>query len=140
MTQAVQTGQFFNPTQCAQTIELNTPLTLTLASSTNSADLQNPNCRGVVVFVDLTAGSGTSPTLTVTIQGKDPASGKYYTLLASSALAVTSSTQLTVYPGVTASANVSASMVVPSQWRISTAIGGSNTPLVTGTISAVLIP
>lgn len=137
MTQTV-TG--FNPTLPPQTVELSTPLSLTLASSTNSNDLTNPNCRGCVVIVDLTAGSGTSPTLTVTIKGKDPASGKYYTILASAALAVTSTTQLTVYPGIAVTSNVSASTVLPSQFRIEGAIGGSNTPLVTGTVSCVLIP
>jgi len=107
--------------------------------TTNSADQVNVNCRGIVVNVNISAITGTSPTLTVTIQGKDTLGSAYYTLLASAALNATGSTQLTVYPGSVVTSNVSANGALPNVWRVSAAIGGT-TPAVTATIGAVLIP
>lgn len=130
----------YNPTLALQTTELGALVTMAAATAAvNSADQTNP-MRGLIVGVNITALAGTSPTLTVTIQGKDPTSGTYYTVLASAALAATGFTELIVYPGATASSNVAVSRPLPSQWRIITAIGGSATPTVTATICATLIP
>lgn len=107
------------------------------AAGVNSADQANSSARGVKVVVDITAITGT-PTLTVTLQGKDPISGKYYTLLASAALSAVGTTVLTVYPGLTAAANLTANDVLPATWRVITAIGGT-TPAVTATIAATLL-
>lgn len=120
-----------------QTIELPTSagLSYTLASSgTNTPDLGNPNCRGVVVFANVTAGA--TPSLTVTIQGKDPVSGTYYTILTGTAITSNTNAAIRVYPGIAVSAGSTASDILPSQWRISTAITGT----VTATVSAVLLP
>lgn len=108
------------------------------AVGANGADQVNYNARGVKVVIDITAITGTGPTLTVTLQGKDPVSGKYYTILASAALAAVATTVLTVYPGIAASTNVAANDVLPRDWRIVTAIGGT-TPAVTATVGASLI-
>lgn len=114
-------------------------VTHTAASAgVNSADQVNYNARGVKVVVNVTAITGTAPTLTVAIQGKDNASGVYYTLLSSAAISATGTTVLEVYPGVTAAANASASTTLPRTWRISTAIGGT-TPAVTATVGASVI-
>jgi hypothetical protein len=105
-------------------------------SATNTgADLTNLNCRGVVVTVDITT-VGTA-TWTIAIQGKDPVSGKYNTLLTSAALAANATTMLTLYPGLTAIANVTVSGVLPITWRIVATLGGSGN--ITGSIGAVLI-
>ena len=113
--------------------------TLTAASTGgNSVDQNNAQCRGVVVGVNITAITGTSPTLTVTIQGKDTASGEYYTLLASAALTAVGFTELMVYPGATVTANVAASSPLPQTWRVSYAVGGT-TPAVTATVGACLL-
>ena len=104
----------------------------------NTADLYNIPCKGVVVVINITAITGTTPTLTVTVQGKAPAGNVYYTILASAALAATGQTVLRVYPGLTAAANLTASDVIPRTWRISYTIGGT-TPAVTATIDAMLI-
>lgn len=104
----------------------------------NGADQLNLNARGLKLVIDITTITGTTPTLTVTIQGKDPVSGKYFTILASAALNATGTTVLTVYPGLTASANVTANDVLPRDWRVITAIAGT-TPAVTATIGASLI-
>jgi hypothetical protein len=95
-----------------------------------SADQQNIGRRGLKMIVDATAGTGT---ITVTIQGKDPLSGKYYTILASTALAVTSTTPLTIYPGAPVTANVSVNDLLPATWRVSAVIA---TNPVTATIGA----
>lgn len=97
----------------------------------NSADQDNINHRGVQLVVNISAetAGGSTHTIVVTIQGKDPASGSYYTLLASANLTATGTTILTVHPSVVASANVAASHSLPRTWRVlvtHTADGASN--------------
>lgn len=108
------------------------------AAGVNGADQTNPGRRGVQLGINITALGGVSPTLTVTIQGKDPVSGQYYNLLTSAAIAATGFTLLTVYPGAPATANVSAPQSLPLTWRVITAIGGT-TPAVTATVAANLL-
>lgn len=116
-----------------------TLLTLAAASASGQIVAQdNPFWRGVQIGVDITAITGTSPTLTVIVEGLDDASGKYYTLLSSAALTATGTTLLTVYPGVTAAANGAASQALPKTWRIRYTIGGTG-PAVTATVGASLI-
>lgn len=100
-----------------------------------SADQTNPLSRGLQLNINITSITGTAPTLTVTIQGKDPVSGVYYPLLTSAALAAAGLTSLTLYPGATVAAMVAASQVLPLTWRISYAIAGT-TPAVSATIAA----
>ena len=114
------------------------PVSFTAATGTlTSSDLPN-ECAGLHLVVDITAISGTSPTLTVTIEGKDMTSGKYYTILASAALNATGTTVLRVYPGLAASANVTANDALPACWRVK-AVAGGTTPTITATIGASLI-
>lgn len=102
-----------------------------------SADQTNLSARGVNVVVDLT--TVTTATVTVTIQGKDAASGKYYTLLAGSAKTSAGTTLMTVYAGTPASSNVAAGVPLPKVWRVSVAIADNGgTAAVTGTIGASL--
>ncbi|MHB1310545.1 MAG: hypothetical protein ACYC3L_00915 [Gemmatimonadaceae bacterium] len=112
-------------------------VTLTAAATGgNSTDQVNTTWRGLTVGINVSAITGTSPTLVVTIQGKDPASGTYYTLLASASITAAGYTTLTVYPGLPATANVSANALLPQNWRVLYAITGT-TPAVTATVSAV---
>jgi hypothetical protein len=104
----------------------------------NGSDQTNRRGRGIALVIDISAITGTSPTLTLTIQGKDPVSGKYYTLLGSAALTAVGTTVLTVYPGLTAAANVVANNVLPRSWRVISAIGGT-TPAVTATVAACVL-
>jgi hypothetical protein len=112
-------------------------LTALGAGTVNTADFTNPRSRGLQLIIDITAITGT-PTLTVTIQGKDPVSGKYYALLVSTALNAVATTVLRVYPGLTASNNLVASDIVPSTWRVSYVVAGG-TPVVTAKIAAQLV-
>lgn len=114
---------------------------VTLAASAvsgNSVDLTNVNGHGLQLGINITAITGTVPTITVTIQGKDIASGQYYTLLQSAAIATTGFTLLTLFPGATATANVSSPQVLPRTYRILYTIAGT-TPAVTATIGASVV-
>lgn len=86
-------------------------------ATVNGADRTNDDARGVSVVIDVTA-VGVTPSVVFTIQGKDGASGKYYTLLASAAITGTGTTRLRVYPGIVVAANLSASDVLPRRWRV----------------------
>lgn len=108
------------------------------SAGTTGTDTQVNNHRGIILHINISAISGTGASLTVTLKGKDHLSGQYYTVLASSALTTTGLTVLRVYPGLTASANVTANDVLPGIYRIDTTIAGT-TPSVTATVSAVLI-
>ncbi len=98
-----------------------------LASAARTADVNTEDqhnahihghpIRGVKVTIDATAIAAT-PSVVFTIQGKDPLSGQYFTVLASAAVTATGTTVLTVYPGIAASANVAASDVMPTTWRV----------------------
>lgn len=105
------------------------------AVGATSADFRDEGARGLIVGINVATIIGTTPTLTVTIQGKDPHSGTYYTVLASAAISAAGYTELIVCPGTTAAANVAVSRPIPRDWRISTTIGGT-TPAVTASISA----
>lgn len=83
----------------------------------NSADLRNVSARGVHLIIDVTAEAGTH-SLIVTIEGKDPVSGKYYTILASAAITAVGTTVLRVYPGLVAVASLTVNDVLPLVWRV----------------------
>jgi hypothetical protein len=119
--------------------QLGALITHTAASAgVTGGDQDGSQHKGILVFINITAISGTSPTLTVTLEGKDEVSGQHYTILASAALNATGFTVLRVFPGLTASANLTASDVLPTNWRVKSVIGGTG-PSVTATISAALI-
>ena len=108
------------------------------AAGSNGADQTNAGGRGVKLVIDITALTGTVPTLTVTIQGKDAASGKYYNILVSTALAAVATTVLEVYPGILAVANLATGVTLPRTWRVIAVIAGT-TPTVTATVGASVI-
>lgn len=47
-------------------------------ASVNSADIINQSGSKLAVYLDVTAASGTTPTLDIAVKAKDPASGKYF--------------------------------------------------------------
>lgn len=116
--------------------QIGTVITHTAASAgVSSANLGTNTGLGLLVFINITAITGTTPTLTVTVKGLiDEAATATYTILASAALNATGLTVLRIYPGLTASANVTANDVVPGFCRVDTVIGGT-TPAVTATIT-----
>lgn len=86
-------------------------------ASLNSPDIENMNGRGVKVVIDVTADPAAA-SVVFTIQGKDPASGKYYDLLSSVAIDSVGTTVLTLYPHVDGVSNVSKNDVLPRHWRV----------------------
>lgn len=119
---------------------LGTVLTHTAASTgASSPVLDTHQGRGILVLINVTALSGTSPSLTVTIKGCTDILGSVtYTQLASAAITTTGLTKLTIYPALPASANAVAQDTVGCFTRIDTTIGGTG-PSVTATISAQLL-
>jgi len=95
-------------------------------TTTSSADLDNPNARGVHVIVNVS--SYVSGTWTPIVQAKNPATAAYYTLLTGTGITGTGVTVLKVYPGLVAASNV-ANDVVPKTWRIT--MSGGSTPVAT---------
>lgn len=105
-----------------RTFALNIPAGATTTQT--GPDMQNPDNRGVSVILDTTViGTGS---VTLTIQGKDVASGKYYTLLAGAAVATNATNRYTVYPGAAVAANVSANDQLPAVWRILVTANNAN--------------
>jgi len=86
-------------------------------ATTNSGDIANQNFRGVHVVIDVTVDPAAA-SVVFTIQGKDPLSGKYYTILASAAVAAVGTTVLRVFPGSTVTANAAANDGLPRVWRV----------------------
>ena len=107
------------------------------AGTVQSSTINNPYGRGIKLVVNVSAISGTSPSLVVTLQGHDPSRNVNYTLLASAAITAVGTTVLTVYPGLVAAANSVANDVLPIQWNVKAVVSGT-TPSVTATVGASL--
>lgn len=94
------------------------------AATQNTADQQNLTGRGLRVVLDVTVpGTGS---ITLTIQGKDPASGKYYTLLQGAAVTTLTTNVYEIYPGITAVANQAANLSLPRVWRVLVTANNAN--------------
>lgn len=100
--------------------------------------LRNDEASAAAVVVDITAISGTTPTLTVIVEALDAASGKYVTLIQSTALAAVGTTLLRVGPGLTAAANLTVNGIVPRLFRVRYTIAGT-APSVTFSVGAALV-
>lgn len=89
------------------------------------ADQTNyPGYRGIRVVVDTTVfGTGS---VTVQIQAKDTASGKYHTLLTGAAIVSVSTNVYTIFPGAPVTANVSANTQLGPLWRILATANNAN--------------
>lgn len=105
-------------------------------ATADSSDFTNPDARGLHLIIDVTSVTLT-PSVVFTISGKDPLSGKYYTLLTSAAITATGTTVLKLYPGLTAAANTVASDVLPRTWRVTATHG--DTDSITFSVSANLL-
>lgn len=105
------------------------------AVSLNSADQVNVGGNSVHCVLDTTAF--TSGSVTLTIQGKDPASLKYYTLLAGAAVVGVTTNVYKVGKGLPATANVSANDVLPTVWRVN--IVGAATPISTYSVGCMVM-
>lgn len=103
--------------------------------TTSSTDQTNYNSRGLHVVLDVTsAGTGS---ITLTVEGKDSLSSKYYTLLAGVAVTTNSTNVYKVYPGLPATANVSANDIVPRTYRVTVTANNANS--VTYSVASLLV-
>lgn len=100
-----------------------------VTSNQNGPDIPNYEGDGLLAVIDITTLTGSAPTATFTIEGKDPASGKYYTLLATAALAAAGTTVLHLGRGILAAANLAANVNIPSILRCRVTTGGTVTNL-----------
>jgi hypothetical protein len=119
--QATQSGTWTISTQVAD-------LTL-LASAAQTttqtlADQSNPAARGVRVVLDMTTvGTGS---VTLEIDAKDVASGKYMVLLTGAAVTTNSTNVYIVHPDLTAAANSIAKDILPRTWRVKVTANNAN--------------
>ncbi len=97
---------------------------LVRGATNSSADQINYNARGLHVVFDITAVPGVQ-TVTLSIEGKDPVSGKYYTLLTGAAEVGVATRIYRLYPGLTAVANTTVSDILPRTWRVTVAHSGA---------------
>lgn len=107
---------------------LNESVTLLASASRTttqtSADLSNLSGNKLVVVLDMTTvGTGS---VTVTINGKDPASGKYYLLLSGAAITTNSTNRYVVGAAAATTANVSVNDLVPSTFQIVVTANNAN--------------
>jgi hypothetical protein len=72
---------------------------------------------GVIVVIDATAKAST-PSVVFTVQGYDEISGKWYDILASTAVTDVSTTKLVVDPRVTVAANAAAAHPLVPKMRV----------------------
>ena len=107
----------------------------TFTSSTfNSSAFTNETFRGAHFIVKVSAY--TSGSYAVNIQGYNPTSDEWYTILAGSPIASNGDTVLKVYPGIGVVANGSASDFLPYIWRVQ--LIGASTPSMTISVGANL--
>lgn len=125
------------------TVQASAAITAT-TTNIDSGDLSigTAHYKGLQLYMDITAKSGTSPTLDVKLQVKDPVSAKFIDMTSVNFAQKTDTFTgyLSVYPGVAETANVSINDTLPKTWRIVCTIGGTDTPTFTFSLGACLIP
>jgi len=88
------------------------------------ADQANFAGKGIRVTLDVTvAGTGS---ITLEIDAKDPASGKYLALLTGAAVTTVSTNVYVIHPELTAAANSIAKDVLPHTWRVKVTANNAN--------------
>lgn len=99
-----------------------------------SADQTNTNYRGLILVCNISGIVG--GTIAVSVQGKDPVSGNYYTLFTGAAVATAILTTYQVYPGSIPAVSTY-NGPLPYAWRVM--VTAVNALPVTYTVSATLI-
>jgi len=98
-------------------------------SSGNSADQTNYNAKGAIFYLNITAVSGTAPTLDVIVQVKDPTSGIYSPIVAFPQQTSAATKKVIVYPGATdvdLKFDDENDVALPRTYRVRYVIGGTN--------------
>lgn len=105
-------------------------------ASVDSADFTNFNGNGAHFVIDVSAITAT-PSIVVTIQGKDLISSNYYDILVGAAITTVGTTILKVYPGINGLANAIANDILPRIFRVS--VANADADSITYSISAALV-
>ena len=101
-----------------------------LASAARTAapddvQIDNMSCAGAHIIIVVTAKTS-SPSIVVTVSGKDVSSGNLYTVLTSAAITATGTTVLKIFPGAVGDPDLVANDFLPKTTIISVAHGNSN--------------
>ena len=93
-------------------------------TQTSPDQVHNAGIGTLAVILDMTTvGTGS---VTLTINAKDPASGKYFLLLSGAAVTTNSTNVYRVNPFIPASANVTAQVAVPKTFQIVVTANNAN--------------
>ena len=113
-----------------------------LGTTTASTPVASHGARGIIIYMEVTAVSGTSPTLDSKVQGYDALGDVWHDITGAVFAQKTGagSDYLTIYPGIGETANEAVSDVIPALIRVHSTIGGSSTPTVTFRLGGVIIP
>lgn len=111
----------------------------TVTVTTNLSDFSDNSATGAIFMLNITAASGTTPTLDLKLQAKSAKQGIYIDIPGASFAQKTAAgtDMLVVAPGVTVSANKAVAMVLPVTMRWVATIGGTTPSF---TFSIVSIP
>ncbi len=111
---------------------------LASAARTTEQLIENTNQkgRGIHLTIDVTLDPAAA-SITPSIEGKDPASGKFYTILAGAAIADTGIVTLKVFPGAPVVADLSENDILPATWRFKMAV--ADTASMTYSVGASVI-
>lgn len=91
-----------------------------------SADIPTNGALNLVFVLDATANPGGLGSVTVKVQGKDKASGKYYDILAGAAVTTVSTNRYKVLPNIAAVANSIAQDLIPDMIRFIVTANNAN--------------
>lgn len=131
---AATIGEQLVPTQIAY-------FTSEARTSSEDGDLaMNHRGKGVSLHLEITAASGSSPTLDIKLQGYDELGAGYFDIPGAvfAQATGTGTDELVLYPGVAETSNVSVSDILPRVSRAVATIGGSS-PSFTFTLGGSLI-
>lgn len=108
-------------------------------ASTASADIINPSCRGIMIFLDISIASGTGG-LQVTLQVKNPITGAYSQVNPSpAAITIITPAVYVIYPGATGgNVNQVTGEPIPRTFRIRVVHGDATS--YTYSVSYCLLP
>lgn len=108
----------------------------------NGATQTNFNAAGALVWINVSAVTGTTPTLTVRLQWSPDGGTTWVDLDTTNAqtasITATGTFVLRVYPGITTAANAALNSPLPRTWRLAWTIGGT-TPSFTFSAQAAYV-
>lgn len=93
-------------------------------ATTSSSDITNSWGKGILVFFDVTAVATSD--VKVKVEGKDPTSGKYYTILEGASVTTISTNVYKVNPALTAAVNSIANDILPKTIRLTVTHANAN--------------